>query len=303
MHAALLALLLAGPAPCEARAAPPGYDRPTARPGHPGHLAGPHAAACGVPAAEVACPAGGWAGDGFCPPPERVWPVLHRAADLAIVGASPVAPYKLAVLMPAGGPDGAAYDWDVTPETADVRETGDGGIVFTGPPGEYRVTLRAFTVEGGKVGTAKVRRTVTLGGAPPPQPPGPGPNPPGPPTPPTPPNPAVPPSDVFRVLVVYESGDLSKLPAGQQGAVYSSAVRGYLNAKTPVGPDGKTRQWAMLDKDVDPSGYGPWFAEAMRAPRASLPWVVVGSPSGGYAGPLPATADATLELLKKYGGP
>ena len=80
------------------------------------------------------------------------------------------------------------------------------------------------------------------------------------------------------------------------------AVRGYLNAKTPVGPVG-VHDWAMFDQNVDPSAYGKWFSDAMKSPRASLPWIVIGSPKGGYAGPLPANEAATLDLLKKYGGP
>lgn len=109
------------------------------------------------------------------------------------------------------------------------------------------------------------------------------------------------PGDGFRVLVVYESEQLKDYPRAQVDALYSSDVRAYLDAKCVAGQSGWP-DYRILDKDADLSLDATWWQEAMKRPRQSLPWIVVDSPQGGFEGPLPVTVDATLELLKKYGG-
>jgi hypothetical protein len=130
-----------------------------------------------------------------------------------------------------------------------------------------------------------------------PVPPAPTPVPPGPtPIPPPIPGPGL------RVLVVYESGDLSRLPAGQMAALYSKTFRDLLNAKCAVGPDGKTREWRIFDADVDLSGESDTWKAAMSRPRKSLPWIVVSNGTTGHEGPFPATADEAVKLVEKYAG-
>lgn len=104
-----------------------------------------------------------------------------------------------------------------------------------------------------------------------------------------------------RVLVVYESADLPKLPAAQQAVIYGKAVRDRLDALTPLGPDGKTHEWRMWDKDTDASAEVPAWGQLLRRERKSLPWVVIASDAGPlYEGPLPANAADMAELLDRY---
>lgn len=143
---------------------------------------------------------------------------------------------------------------------------------------------------------AVVRRTLDVfaGDTPEPPVPGPGPNP-------------DPFGDVsaaggLKVLLVYESADLSKYPATQVAAMTAGAVRDYLDTHCVTAPDGKTKAWRMWDQNVDASDESPLWQKAMKRPRKSLPWLIVGNGKSGYEGPMPATADGLLKLLKTYGG-
>lgn len=140
---------------------------------------------------------------------------------------------------------------------------------------------------------------VVVGDAPPP---GPAPTPPGP----APPGPTPPPQPVagMRVLILYESADLSKYPAGQVASLYARVVRDYLDGKCPVGPDGKTKEWRIWDKDVDARGESQFWQDAIKVKPPALPAVVVFGPDGKsvLSTPLPGTVDETLALLRKIGG-
>lgn len=108
----------------------------------------------------------------------------------------------------------------------------------------------------------------------------------------------------MRVLIVYESAELSKMPAAQQAVIFSKTVRDYLNAKCVIGADNKTREWRMWDKDVATDNEGKVWQDAMKRERKSVPWLIISSPEkgGGFEGPLPASVSAFMELIKKYGG-
>jgi hypothetical protein len=138
--------------------------------------------------------------------------------------------------------------------------------------------------------------TVQVGQVPPPDPgPGPGPS----------PGPAPNPADGLLALIVVESADLSKLPAKQATVLTSQAVRDYLNAHCPKGPDGRTAEWRIWDANVDVSRESAAWQAAFKRPRAALPSLLLSNPKTGqvyYEGPLPATVDESLNLLKKYGG-
>jgi hypothetical protein len=208
-------------------------------------------------------------------------------------------------------PKAAAYIWDVADEDrADVEEVVGGKLYFTGPAGTYKVKLRLITITNGAPKVDTARATVVIGDPPPPVPPGPtppGPTPPGPtppgPTPPG-PNPPTPPAPIpeagLRVLIVYESAELSKLPPAQTNCLYAKNVRDFLNANCATGADGKTREWRIWDKDVDAAQESAVWQSAMKRPRASVPWVLVSNGKTGYEGPLPADPEALLTLLKKY---
>ena len=132
--------------------------------------------------------------------------------------------------------------------------------------------------------------------------PGPGPVPPVPPGPT--PGPAPIPEPGFRAIMIYESAELSMLPASQLAVMHAAEVYAYLNAKCVKGPDGKTAEWRVWDKDVNTASESKVWQEAMKRPRKSLPWLIVSNPAkaGGFEGPLPMTVAETLTLLKKWGG-
>jgi hypothetical protein len=227
------------------------------------------------------------------------------AAELKIAGELKVPANRIVRLSAEGAAEGAACIWDVSDEDrADLEELKGGRLLFTGPAGAYKVKLRAIRLDrDGATQIETARATVVIGDPPPPVPPGPtppGPTPPGP-TPPGPtPGPAPIPEAGLRVLIVYESSELSKLPPAQANVLYARSVRDFLNASCAVGADGKTREWRIWDKDVDPSQESAVWQAAMKRPRASVPWLLVSNGKTGYEGPLPGTADDLLALLKKY---
>lgn len=122
---------------------------------------------------------------------------------------------------------------------------------------------------------------------------------PGPPPPPTPaPNPG--PSKLM-VLVVTPN-DVSKVPAAQSAIFSSGVVRDYLNTHCLAGTDGKTSEYRVWNENVQIVGESDLWKTAMGRPRKSLPWIIVNYGTGLFEGPLPATVDDTLTLLKRYGG-
>ncbi len=128
--------------------------------------------------------------------------------------------------------------------------------------------------------------------------PGPGPVPPGPT-----PGPTPIPDTGFRVLMVYESAEKSKYTAGQLAALDGQAVRDYLDTHCVKGPDGKTPERRIWDKDItreQAAADSKLWADALERTRGKpLPWLVISTGKTGYEGPLPEDA---LALLKKYGG-
>jgi hypothetical protein len=175
-------------------------------------------------------------------------------------------------------------------------------VVTAQKPGRYR--LLAYTAAGDDPSDPAVC-TVVIGDAPPVPP---GPVPPGPNPPPVPPQPAPIDGKGLHVLVVFETADAAKLPPAQYNAVYGQAFHDYLDAKTPLSADGRYHEWWVLDKDTDTSAMPKKWQDALKRARASkdfkTPWIIVSNPDkgGGWEGPLPATGDGIMELVKKYGG-
>lgn len=126
-------------------------------------------------------------------------------------------------------------------------------------------------------------------------PPGPGPKP-------DPPSPAPIPVAGFRVLIVYESSALGTYPKGQAAILSSTLIRDYLSQKCVLGPDGKTREWRVLDQNVDSLKDSSIWSDALKRPRTGLPWIIISDGSKGFEGLLPLDIDKTLDLLKKYSG-
>lgn len=163
------------------------------------------------------------------------------------------------------------------------------------PSGRYNFTAV------GSLNDKHVRQAfvVVVGDAPPPPPPvPPGPVPPGP----IPPGPAPIPLPGLRVLVVYESAET--LSREQGSALSSQEMRGWLNRYCARGPDGKTAEWRVWDKDVNVANVAAHWREAMARPRKTLPWIVISRPEkgGGYEGPLPGNIQDMMTLLRKWGG-
>lgn len=152
------------------------------------------------------------------------------------------------------------------------------------------------------------------------------------------PKPAPIPDAGFRVLLIYESNDLDKMPVSQTLVLSGQSIRQYLNSKCIMGPDGRTRDWRIWDKDVDLSGEAKLWQTAMARERKLkvrkaadgkyevcnavdrviwkgfdteekanagaakiLPWIIISTGSKGYEGPLPKTIDETLALLREFG--
>ena len=122
-----------------------------------------------------------------------------------------------------------------------------------------------------------------------------------PPKPPTPKDSPFPGVSGLHVLVVYQDRKLATLPPAQQSVLFAASVRNYLNAKCPVGPDGRTRQWRMWDAEVDASGADKLWRDAFARPRGGEFWILLSNGRESYEGPLPENVDKMLELLKKYG--
>ena len=165
-------------------------------------------------------------------------------------------------------------------------------------PGRYRFTAVAASKTGEQAAADFV---VVIDGPPvPPAPPGPGPVPPGP----TPPQPdGTSPFDDpgLRVMVLFESAEAAKYPAGQWTQLFSRSLRDFLDAACVKEADGKTAGWVLWDKDTDASAYFPAFAKARpKVQPKSLPWIAVGNGRTGFQGPLPATAAETQALVSKY---
>lgn len=226
-------------------------------------------------------------------------------AELKLTGDVSVPANKLVKLKATGQDPAAALIWslpDSNGDLIDYEELPDGRLIFVAPPGTYRIKLLAIklSADGKKTVAEAARIIVTVG------PPGPGPVPPDPgpgPVPPVPPGPLPPiPVAGFRTLIVYETSELSKLPAKQAAILYAKSIRDYLQSKAVMGPDGKTKEWRMYDKDVDVSAESKIWQDAMKLPRTQVPWIVISDGKTGFSGPLPADVTSTLALLKKFGG-
>lgn len=195
--------------------------------------------------------------------------------------------------------DGGAVKWRLDPK---LQEVNLGGLL----PPEYVDKLRGKVVTSQEAGQYKVEAwnakgdiasdiavTWVIVGKPSPVPPTPTPTP-------EPPQPDAPiPLAGFRVLIIEEITERDKLPVAQSSILYSKTVRDYLDAKTPLGPDGRTREYRILDKDFVATE--PW-ATAMKRKRQSLPWLIISDGKTGYEGPLPPNVTEMMALLKKYGG-
>lgn len=229
-------------------------------------------------------------------------------AELKIAGAVKVEQYKLVRLTAEGADAKSGLIWRVSPtKLIDKATTVKGRLEFTGPPGDYDVSLLALKLSAsGEVEIEEAAVVVTIGGVPPGPGPGPGPAPgpgPGPGPGPQPPKPT---TGYDRVLVLYESADLPKMPAQQQNILYGMATRDYLKAHTLKDADNPNGAWRLWDKDVDASNEAKPWQTLLARPRAGVPWVILAAGPNAdvvYEGVLPANPKEFQELLAKYEKP
>lgn len=105
----------------------------------------------------------------------------------------------------------------------------------------------------------------------------------------------------LRILIVHES---SAPTVAFNVITAGDAVRNYVKEK--CAKDGVTPAFRVLDQHDSPALDMEWVREAMKRPRASLPWIVISNaPKGGYEGPLPLGNPPTdaLNLIKKIAEP
>lgn len=236
-------------------------------------------------------------------------------ASIAEVSVGPYAAEYIVKLAPRG----SRVKWSITPRPEGSYLRNFGGstrLIFAGPPGRYVATASIEVVRLGKsdkpladykagdilpfeADTTELSVAFVLtGGVPvPPGPVPPGPVPPGPVPPgPVPPGPTPAPIPVagLHVLLVFETADLSRYPPSMVASWSAASVDAYLKAKGAA-----VRRW---DANVDTSGAEKKWQDAMKRPRAGLPWIIVSNGTTGYEGPPPATATELLALLKTFGG-
>lgn len=186
------------------------------------------------------------------------------------------------------------YVWQV-PSAVHYIDSNDSITITSAVKGDYtiKVNLVNINFETKKVERKTAEVTFTVGDTPDPKPP----------IPPVPPPPSPIPADGNRVIIFYESG--TALPSKQQLILTAQEIRTYLNSKCALGPDSKTKEWRIWDKDVDASGESVIWQNAVKhfssTNGATVPWIMIAhGKDGGFEGPLPSDIPATLELLKKY---
>jgi|SRR5215813_5939080 len=99
----------------------------------------------------------------------------------------------------------------------------------------------------------------------------------------------------LRALIVVETGQ--PISQGQFSAIYGQATRDYLNTHCAKA-DG-VPEWRIYDKDQDLSKVPKMWANAMKRPRESTPWLLLSNGQGGYEGPVPNSSDEMIKLLQK----
>ena len=208
--------------------------------------------------------------------------------SLAIAGNKQVEVYKMVRLKADNPAPNSAIIWDLLDESADMLEL-DGELIFTGPPGKYRVTCSEITIVGTKPVVRRTRTTVEIVGTP--VPPGPTPNPQPGPT----PTPVV--KQGYFIIVVEETKDA----AANRGANFvDAALRQRIQEKG--------HKWLVFDKDVvDGNGVRPrdlvfYIERATGKPLPRLFLVGLNDSKIHYEGDAPKSAAELVKLLESKGG-
>lgn len=224
------------------------------------------------------------------------WPA--SAIDVKIEGPTQAAPGDLIILTAKA--DGAKhYSWKLanSDKTFLPVEEGKKAVFSSGLlPGQKSATYIFVMAASNESELGQGIHKIVIGEPEPeplpPVPPGPTPDPE-----PLPPAPI--PDAGFRVLIVYESGDMTKYPLETQVILAGADVREFLKTNCIAEKDGKPG-FRIYDADIDLGGDLEVWKKTMTRPRKEVPWVVISNGKTGFEGPLPKTPTAFLDLCKKY---
>ena len=215
-----------------------------------------------------------------------------------ITGETKVKRDTLVKLQATGDIAKAAFIWDFDKEDLVSSDVSSGRVVFTAPPGVYKVKLRVITIKDGIPVIEEARTVVTIGEETP-VPPGPGPGP-------KPPDPK--PEDLpiagdgFKVMVIYETKTPEELTPGQSKAIFGRETRDYLKAKCAKNTSYPDGAFAFWDPNTVADASQKVWADVMKRPRTKLPWLVISNGKKGFEGPLPENYEEIMNLLKSFGG-
>lgn len=210
--------------------------------------------------------------------------------SIQVVVTPPTQKFKVEVTVPAPPADALVF-WACFPRSniETVSRTSTKWVMLA-PVGNYEVQHSAIS----KTGQVDSFKAFKVGDGPAPDP---DPKPPVPPTPDV--KPPIP-ADGLRVLIVYEDDKQKSYPSSQQAIMYSQPIRDFLNKQCVIGPDGKTREWRMYDKDILMDGESKLWIDAMLRKRTTYPWLIISNGKTGYEGPLPLGTKDFTDLVGKY---
>ena len=98
--------------------------------------------------------------------------------------------------------------------------------------------------------------------------------------------------DRLTVVIIEETENREDISSSQLSAINSLVWRKYV--------EDNGGQWRVLDPNTSVREEESWVKEAMIAPeRASVPWLIVSYPGGGYSGPFPENLEKLMERIKK----
>lgn len=94
----------------------------------------------------------------------------------------------------------------------------------------------------------------------------------------------------YNVLIVEETADRGQMTEDQVAILTSVQLRTWI--------DQQPGTLMILDDDAPIEQLAKPWQEAMKRPRASLPWLIVSNGQTGWEGPLPADVAATQAVLE-----
>ena len=100
--------------------------------------------------------------------------------------------------------------------------------------------------------------------------------------------------------MLYESNRFSEYPPPQVKVLFDNSLRVYLDSVTTLGPDYKTHEYRIWDKNIVLSNESAIWKNVMARPHPTMPWIVISNGVTGFEGPLPQNTFDTIALIKHY---